>query len=64
MEDHYIGICHFSVLFENYKNFNKNSNYGKVGLNYKFNEKFNANVVVRKTFHSYIQDDRVLQKVH
>jgi len=44
--------------FENYKNFNKNSNYGKVGLNYKFNEKFNANVVVRKTFHSYIQDDR------
>ena len=44
--------------YENYKNFNKNSSYGKVGLNYKFNEKFNANVEVRKTFHSYVQDDR------
>lgn len=44
--------------YENFKNFNKNSNFGKVEANYKFSDKFSAKAQVRKTFHSYIQDDR------
>ena len=44
--------------YENFKNWNKNSSFGKISAIYTFNEKFTANVDVRKTFHSYKQDDR------
>jgi len=44
--------------YENFKNYNKNSSFGKAEANYAFNDKFSAKVQVRKTFHSYVQDDR------
>jgi TonB-linked SusC/RagA family outer membrane protein len=44
--------------YENYRNWNKNSSFGKVEANYEFSDKLSAKVQVRKTFHSYLEDDR------
>lgn len=44
--------------YENFKNEYKNSTFGKIGGTYTFNEKFNVTAEARRTFHSYLTDDR------
>lgn len=44
--------------YENLNHFNKNSYFGKVGFAYEFNKKLNVTGEMRKTFHSYLSDDR------
>ncbi|WFO17705.1 carboxypeptidase-like regulatory domain-containing protein [Cellulophaga baltica 4] len=43
---------------ENLRNDDKNSAFGKIGITYKFNEKFTVLGEVRSTFNSYIGNDR------
>ena len=44
--------------YENFKNQYKNSTFGKIGGTYTINDKINVTGEVRRTFHSYRQDDR------
>tara|TARA_R110000796_G_scaffold67449_2_gene154672 strand:- start:104818 stop:107997 length:3180 start_codon:yes stop_codon:yes gene_type:complete len=48
--------------YENYLNEYKNSTFGKIGGTYTFNEKFNITAEARRTFHSYLADDRSTTK--
>ena len=48
--------------YENYFNEYKNSTFGKFGGTYTFNDKFNITAEARRTFHSYLSDDRATTK--
>ncbi|MEE9408747.1 MAG: SusC/RagA family TonB-linked outer membrane protein [Polaribacter sp.] len=48
----------FLHSYENFKNQYKNSTFGKIGGTYTINDKFNVTGEVRRTFHSYTQNDR------
>lgn len=50
-----------SPYFHSYENLyhqSKNSYYGKLGIVYEFNDKLNLSFDAKKTFHSYMYDDR------
>ena len=44
--------------YENLKHNDKNAVYGKVGINYTFNDNLNFKAEFRRTFNSYANDDR------
>ncbi|MGB1284875.1 MAG: SusC/RagA family TonB-linked outer membrane protein, partial [Polaribacter sp.] len=44
--------------YENIKNDNKNTTYGKISATYKFNDKFSVLGEVRSTFNAYSGNDR------
>ncbi|MFQ3181295.1 MAG: TonB-linked SusC/RagA family outer membrane protein [Polaribacter sp.] len=44
--------------YENFQNQYKNSTFGKIGGLYTINDKFNVTGEIRRTFHSYRNDDR------
>lgn len=48
--------------YENYLNEYKNSTFGKIGGTYTFSDKFNITAEARRTFHSYLADDRATTK--
>ncbi|TJY37816.1 SusC/RagA family TonB-linked outer membrane protein [Pontimicrobium aquaticum] len=48
--------------YENDRNWRKNSYFGKVGGTYTFNDNFNITAEIRKSFHSYYEDDRFTTK--
>ena len=48
----------FLHSYENFKNQYKNSTFGKIGGSYTINDKFNVTGEIRRTFHSYRNNDR------
>ncbi|MCX2678472.1 SusC/RagA family TonB-linked outer membrane protein [Galbibacter sp. EGI 63066] len=44
--------------YENERHWSKNTYFGKVGIQYEINDQLSFNFDVRKTFHSWMEDDR------